>query len=320
MRAVKMAKDTDDINLVDIDQPAIQADQILVEVQACGVNRLDLIHRKSKADQVLGVEVAGRAVEVGDQAQTKVGSRVMGLGQTGGYADYAVLDDQLAMPVPEHLSFVQAAAIPEVFLTAYQCLFTIGQLKADQKVLIHAGASGVGTAAIQLARQVSPSRIYATAGSSNKIQFCQDLGADLAINYKEEDFAKLVSADSQDQGVDLILDFVGANYWHQNIATLATDGKLVLIGLLSGSQVKDLDLAEIQSKRLQIEGTLLSSRSLAYKRDLVASFTSHALDRFQSGRLEPIIDQVFPFENVEVAHQYMTDNKNIGKIILDLSQ
>ena len=120
--------------------------------------------------------------------------------------------------------------------------------------------------------------------------------------------------------MDLILDFVGANYWHQNIATLATDGKLVLIGLLSGSQVKDLDLAEIQSKRLQIEGTLLSSRSLAYKRDLVASFTSHALDRFQSGRLEPIIDQVFPFENVEVAHQYMTDNKNIGKIILDLSQ
>lgn len=217
MKAIKVDKETSNIHYTDVEKPSIENDELLVEVKASGVNRLDLIHRERLSDVVLGVETAGVVVQAGDQATAKVGDRVMGLTSTGGYADYAVINDKLAMEVPENLTFQHAAAIPEVFLTAFQTLYFLGKLDQGEKVLIHAGGSGVGTAAIQLARELSQAEIFTTAGSQEKLDFIKDLGATHTINYKKESFSDYVLKETEGQGVNLILDFIGADYYHDNI-------------------------------------------------------------------------------------------------------
>lgn len=317
MKAIKVEKETSNIHYTDVEKPSIQDDELLIEVKASGVNRLDLLHRNRLSDVVLGVETAGVVVEAGDQASAKVGDRVMGLTSTGGYAEFAVINDKLAMPILEELTFHQAAAIPEVFLTAFQTLYLIGRLEPGEKVLIHAGGSGVGTAAIQLAREISQAEIFTTAGSKEKLDFIKDLGATHTINYKEESFSDYVLKETDGNGVNLILDFIGADYYHDNIKSIAVDGRIVLIGTLSGGQVADVDLQKLLSKRIQLTGTLLSPRSLAYKQELVSQFKKVALDLFKDESLKPIIDKVYTLDQAEEAHNYMKANKNIGKIILE---
>ncbi|TCS97035.1 NAD(P)H-quinone oxidoreductase [Hazenella coriacea] len=310
----------------EVPTPKPQKDEILVKVKATACNRADILQRKGKyppplgASPILGLEMAGIIEEVGEKCRSdwKVGDRVFGLLPGGGYAEYVTIPGTLAMPIPDSLSFEQAAAIPEVYLTAFQALFWVGRLQRKEKVLIHAGASGVGTAAIQLVKQ-NGSKAIVTTGSETKCRACLKLGASHAFNYKKEPFSKRVLQVTEGKGVDLILDFVGAAHWEQNIDVLQVDGRLVLISTLGGAKVPTFNLAKIISKRLQITGTTLRTRDHAYKAELTHQFSSYALPLFQTGELKPVIDRIFSWEHVKEAHQYMEQNKNIGKLILRMT-
>nr|WP_258567736.1 NAD(P)H-quinone oxidoreductase [Paenactinomyces guangxiensis] len=306
-------------------KPSCQPGEILVKVKATALNRADILQREGKyppppgASPVMGLEIAGVVEEVGEQftGVWHPGDRVFGLLPGGGYAEYAVIPGEMAIPVPDSFTFAQAAAIPEVFLTAYQALFWVGKLQKGETVLIHAGASGVGTAAIQLAKAVGANPIV-TVGSDEKREACQKLGASFAFNYKEGPFTEKVKNATNGAGVDLILDFVGAPYWDSNLALLKVDGRFVLISTLGGSRVESVSLGQILAKRLQITGTTLRSRPLDYKIRLTKEFSSFALPRFKNGELHPVIDQIFSWTEVQKAHRYMEWNQNIGKIILTI--
>lgn len=301
-------------------KPEPKDGELLIKVKAAAINRTDIINRKSSSgyldNPILGVEVAGTVEEAGLGAEMEPGTHVMGLVNGGGYAEYVVMPAERAMVIPENLSFEEAAAIPEVFLTAYQTLFWIGQLHAEETVLIHAGGSGVGTAAIQLAKQIGQANVITTAGSKKKLDFCQSLGADHGINYKEQNFDEEVLKTTNNQGADLILDFIGASYWNKNLTSIKVDGRWVLIGFLGGAEIEKFNLMDLMSKRIQLTGTLLTPRSGAYKAALTTEFASKALEPFRNNKLKPIVDHVFPFDQVQQAHEHMEGNKNIGKIIL----
>ena len=311
------------LELGSFETPEAADDELLVKVKATALNRADIMQRQGfypppkGASPILGLEMAGVVEQVGaNRADWKVGDRVFGLLPGGGYAEYVSIPAELAMPVPENLSFEEAAAIAEVFLTAYQCLFWLGKLQQHETVLIHAGASGVGTAAIQLVKEAG-GRSIITAGSENKLAFCRELGANFAFNYKEGEFATEVLEATEQQGVDVVLDFVGASYWTQNLKALATDGRWVLIATLGGAKVEQVNLGLLLRKRIQFSATTLRARSLNYKIRLTHDFSEFALARFADGRLKPIVDSVFSWEEVSEAHRYMEANKNIGKIVLN---
>lgn len=303
--------------------PVRGKNQLLIKVKAAAINRTDLVAKETgnlpKGNAILGVEVSG-IVMGSDSPLFSKGSRVMGLVNGGGYAEYAVMNLGNAMPLSEQLTFEEGAAIPEVFLTAYQTLFWLGKLKETESVLIHAGASGVGTAAIQLAKQLTSARVFVTASSSEKLKLCQKLGADVLINYREEDFSQRIIKETAGQGVDLILDFIGASYWKKNIYSIATDGHLILIGILGGTIINEVNLMDLLQKRVTIKGTLLTPRSDAYKAELTKEFVSRTTDLFAVGQLKPIVDSIFSLEEVEKAHRYMASNKNKGKIILKIEE
>ena len=305
------------------DKPEPGPDELLVKVEATALNRADLLQKKGNypvpegASPILGLEMAGIVEENGSSSNRfEAGDHVMGLLPGGGYAEYCVIKENHAMPVPGSLSFEEAAAIPEVFLTAFQGLFWLGELFEDETVLIHAGASGVGSAAIQLASQTPGSTIAATAGTEEKLELCKKLGANIAINYKEKDFADVIEEAHGSSPVDVILDFVGAPYWHQNIRLLAMDGRLVHLGLLGGAKTENLDLGKILRKRLTIRGSTLRNRPDEYKALLTSEFSDHFLENFDDGTLRPVIDSVYDWHDAEEAHQRMSNNMNAGKIIL----
>lgn len=303
--------------------PTRTKNQLLIKVAAAAINRTDLLAKETgklpQGNTILGVEVSGTVIE-SDSDLFPCGSRVMGLVNGGGYAEYAVMNLGNAMMLSDRLTFEEGAAIPEVFLTAYQTLFWLGELMPDQNVLIHAGASGVGLAAIQLAKQLTTAKILVTASSPEKLELCQSLGADILINYKEETFEQRVLQATSGQGADVILDFIGAAYWEKNLASIAYDGRLILIGILGGSIVTQVDLMALLEKRITIKGTLLTPRSNTYKADLTKEFWEKTADLFEVGLLKPVIDSTFLLENVEEAHQYMASNKSKGKIILKVSE
>lgn len=317
---VKQPGGPEQLQVVEYTQPNPGKGEVLVNVKAAAINRTDLINRQSHVDYmtnpILGVEVAGTVVKNGPDTNIEIGTSVMGLVNGGGYAEYVVMPAERVMVMPDNLSFEEAAAIPEVFLTAYQTLFWIGKLKADERVLIHAGGSGVGTAAIQLAKQIGDAYVMTTAGSKRKLDVCKQLGADVGINYKEENFDDVVQEQTSDEGVQLVLDFIGASYWNKNLASAAVDGRWVLIGVLGGNNIEDLNLMDLMSKRIQLTGTLLTPRSDAYKAELTKEFASKTMDLFKSGQLRPIVDTVFSFNEIQHAHEHMEGNKNIGKVIL----
>lgn len=308
----------------DTDDPLLLAGELLVRVRASAVNRADLLQRRGLyppppgASPILGLEVAGEVLEVGPECGPtwQPGQRVMALLAGGGYAEKVAIPAALAMPIPENLSFEQAGSVPEAFLTAYLNLFELGNLKAGERVLIHAGGSGVGTAAIQLAREAGAS-VLVTAGSAQKLARCQELGATGLIDYKAEPFAPRVAELTGGQGVDLILDFIGADYLEQNLTSLALNGRLILIGQLSGGKAQ-IDLGVVMRRRLHVLGTTLRARTLAEKTNLTNRLSGFALPRLADGRLRPVVDRVFPMPQASEAHRYMETNQNFGKIVLGL--
>lgn len=326
MRAVTVKKPggADQLEVTKHSKPIPKEGELLIKVEASAINRTDILtrenQRKGYTRPTLGIEVAGVVEALGDKSNLAIGSRVMGLVNGGGYAEYVTMPADRAMLIPKHFTFEEAAAIPEVFLTAYQTLYWLGKLQEGETVLIHAGGSGVGTAAIQLAKQLSKARIITTAGSKEKLDFCRSLGADLCINYKEENFAEEVLKETNNQGVDLILDFVGASYWTKNMQSISIDGRWVLIGILGGTTVDKVNLMELMSKRIQLTGTLLTPRSDGYKASLTSDFINETIHLFEENKLKPIIDTVFTLEEATLAHKYMEENKNIGKIILKINE
>jgi putative PIG3 family NAD(P)H quinone oxidoreductase len=295
----------------------------LVRVRATALNRADVMQRLGQyppppgESDILGLELAGEVETVGAAVKDLTsGDRVFGLVGSGGYAEKAVIDARMAMPIPAGWSFAQAAAVPEVFFTAQETLFTLGGLQEGETVLIHAAASGVGTAGIQMARETG-ARILVTAGSADKIQRCVELGATAGCNYKEQDFAEWVKKVTSGQGVDVIEDFIGAAYWERNLRSLKTGGRLVLVGLMGGVKV-EANLGLLMTKRLQIFGSVLRSRPLADKIAITQRFRAKWLPLLAAGRIKPIVDRIFPFAQVADAHRYMEENRNFGKIMLEV--
>lgn len=311
----------EDLAVRTVERPTLGPDELLVRVHATALNRADLLQREGKyppppgASPILGLEMAGTVEEVGQTGATwNPGDRLCGLLPGGGYAEYAVIHRDLAIPMLPSMSFEEAAAIPEVFLTAFQALHWYGEIDAHKSVLIHAGASGVGTAAIQLTKAAGATA-FVTA-SSGKHDACLSLGADLAIDYKTEDFVERVRDVTDGRGADLILDFVGAPYFRKNLQVLALDGRLVLLATLGGSTVDRVNLRDLFSKRASLFASTLRSRSLEYKVRLTHDFTSYAMPLFEAGSLRPVIDRVFEWTDASDAHRYMGENRNVGKIVL----
>src|SRR5512139_21036 len=302
--------------------PVMKEDELLVRVRATALNRADLLQRRGKhpppkgVPDILGLEMAGEVAAAGRAAgEWNVGERVCALLPGGGYAELVAIPAGLAMRIPANLSFEQAAAVPEVFLTAYQNLFNVARLAQGETVLVHAGASGVGTAAVQLVREAGAESLV-TAGSPEKIDRCLALGARAGWNYKEGPFVPWVAEQTSGKGVDVVLDFVGAPYFVQNLQSMAADGRMVVIGTLGGAEVEKFSLRTLMAKRLQITGAGLRSMDTERKIRLTRQFADFALPRFADGRLVPVVDTIFDWREAAKAHERMESNVNVGKIVL----
>jgi putative PIG3 family NAD(P)H quinone oxidoreductase len=309
------------LQLTEVPDPVPTPEQVLVRVRATALNRADTLQRMGQyppppgEPDILGLELAGEVEAVGAAVKEVVpGDRVFGLVGGGAYAEKAVIDARMAMPIPAGWSFAQAAAVPEAFFTAQETLFTLARLQAGETVLIHAAASGVGTAGIQMAREAG-AHILITAGSAEKIRRCIALGAAAGCNYQERDFSEWVREVTNGEGVDVIEDFIGAAYWERNLRCLKAGGRLVLVGLMGGAKV-EANLGLLMTKRLQVFGSVLRSRSLADKIAVTQRFRTQWLPLLVAGRITPIIDRVFPLAHAGEAHRYMEENRNFGKIIL----
>ncbi|MGZ8431463.1 MAG: NAD(P)H-quinone oxidoreductase [Candidatus Deferrimicrobiaceae bacterium] len=324
MKAVRMkgAGGVEVLHVGDHPDPFPKPGELLVRVRATALNRADLLQRRGKypppegASEILGLEMAGEVETAGSGCGGWMpGERVFALLPGGGYAQKAAVPAGMAMRIPERLSYEEAAAIPEAFLTAYHNLFSLGELSAGMTVLVHAGGSGVGTAAIQLIREAGAVSLV-TAGSSEKIDRCRKLGARAGWNYREGPFAPWVAGQTGERGVDRILDFVGAPFFTQNLASLAADGRLIVIGAMGGATAERMNLLDLLFRRLHILGCSIRSLDTARKIDLTERFAAFALPRFADGRLIPVIDSVFDWTEVGSAHLRMESNANVGKIVL----
>ncbi len=320
---VKHEKDTIDLLWENIPDVSPGPGEVLVDVYATAVNRADLLQARGLypappgESPILGLEVSGQIRSTGPGVEAWVpGDRICSLALGGGYAEQVVLPQGLLIPLPGHWSYTSGAAIPEAWLTAYSNLFLEGSLAAGETVLIHAGASGVGTAAIQLACELG-ARVTVTAGSSEKLERCRELGASIAINYKQNDFAAAINSFTEKQGVDLILDCVGGSYLEQNLSILKPFGRLISIGLLGGTR-GSLDMVALLMKSLILKGTRLRARSRESKVKITKEFRDRIWPLMVAGKIYPIIDRVFPITSANLAHQYVKDNRNIGKVILEV--
>lgn len=310
------------LKLQEVEAPEPGFAEILVKVLATALNRADLLQRRGHyppppgvREDISGLEFAGEVEAVGKKVTVfQPGDRVMGLLSGEGYAEKVVTHERMAMLIPENLSYEQAASIPEVFMTAYDVLFVQVGLSLGERLLVHAIGSGVGIAALQLAKMAGAT-VFGTAGSEEKLARAKKLGLDVAINYRTQNFEEIVLTETQGQGVHAILDVVGADYWQRNLACLAPKGRMILVGLLSGAKV-EANLATILRKRLRMLGTVLRARTLEEKMTLTRDFQTHVLPLFASGRIKPVIDRIFPLTGAAQAHAYMEANKNFGKIVL----
>ena len=311
------------MHIGDAEMPSPRMNEVLVSVRATALNRADTMQRKGQyppppnTSEILGLEFAGDVVALGAKVgKTTIGCRVCGLLAGGGYAEYITIHEDMLIDIPDTMTYSEAAAIPEVFLTAFQALSHLSELKSDERVLIHAGASGVGTAAIQLSRALGAREVIVTA-SAPKHDLCRELGADLTIDYNSQLFEKVIADHTNNEGVDVIIDFMGASYFQQNINSLGFDGRMVMLAFMGGFQT-DINLMNILFKRLKIMGSTLRARSLNYKIGLTQDFQALAMPLFRNGNLKPVIDSEFDWKEVIEAHHYMEANKNKGKIILTL--
>jgi NADPH2:quinone reductase len=295
--------------------------EVLVKVAAAGVNRPDVMQRQGLypppkgATDIPGLEIAGEVVVLGPGVtRWKVGDRVMALVVGGGYAQYCLAHESACLPVPPGLSMTEAAAIPETFFTVYHNLFERGRLKAGETFLVHGGSSGIGTAAIQLAHETG-ARVITTAGSAEKCEACRTLGADLAINYKTEDFVAATKAATGGKGADVILDMVGGDYIERNYEAAAVEGRIVQIAF-QGSPKATVDFRRIMLKRLTHTGSVLRSRPVADKGAIARGVEQHVLPLIASGRVRPVMDSTFPLAQAAAAHARMEASVHIGKIVL----
>lgn len=305
--------------------PTPGPNEVVIYVAAAALNRADLLQvaglypPPAGESEILGLDVAGTVIEVGAEVTDfAVGDNVCALVGGGGYAQLLAIDASMLLRLPERLSFTKAAAVPEVFLTAFQALQWVAGVKAGDNVLIHAGASGVGTAAIQLCNYYGATPIV--TASASKHERLRELGAAHCIDYRAQDFAEQVRAITNGKGANIALDFVGAPYLKQNMEALAMDGHLVCLGFLGGSYLEGASLAPLVMKRLHITGTTLRSRDQAYREALVADFRNDIWPQFANGTLRPVVDMIYDWELVAEAHAYMAANANVGKIILTIGE
>ncbi len=315
-------KTADSLRLAEVADPVAGDEEVLLRVHATALNRADIMQRmggypaQHGASEILGLELAGEVVEVGSRVRSlAVGDRVYGLSGGGGYADLATLHESLAMPIPESLSYHEAASIPEVFFTANTAVRTLGATQPGERLLVHAGGSGVGIAAIQIGRLIG-AEVWTTAGSAEKCERAAELGAAVAINYREESFAEVVQARTNGGGVDVILDVIGRDYWESNLRSLATAGRLVLVGLMGGA-VAETNLGRLMAKRLRVYGTVMRARPLIDRAAITRDYREHLEPAIVAAQMRPVIDSVFPLREAAAAHQYMGENRNFGKILLD---
>jgi len=303
--------------------PKPASHQVLIKVSAAGVNRPDISQRKglypppTGASDILGLEVSGTIVLVGAAvSHLSVGDKVCALVTGGGYAGYCLASALLCLPIPKGLSFVEAAALPETFFTVWSNVFDRAQLRAKETLLIHGGSSGIGVAAIQLAKAFQ-AKVIVTAGSEEKCNACVKLGADTAINYKKQDFVTTVHKATRTKGVNVILDMVGGDYFPRNVKCLAYDGRLVQIALQQGIK-SEINLLPILVKRLTITGSTLRARDDAFKADIANKLHKNVWPLLASGKIKPIIDSTFTLDEAEKAHEVMESSQHIGKLILEV--
>lgn len=317
MRYIQHNKDGH-LSISQMDVPALQPGQVLVKVVSFGINRADLLQRYGKypppkgESEVLGLEMAGEVVDAGDCSRWQSGDRVCGLVAGGGYAECVAVNAEHLMPVPDTLSLMDAGGLAEVFLTAYQALFLLAGLRAGDSLLIHAGASGVGSAAIQLAR-LKGARVAVTASSEQKLEFCRQLGAELLINYRQQNFAEQITA--QWQGVDVVIDMVAGDYVNDNLKALKMDGRIIQLAMLAGRYVDKLDMARMLQKRASLLASTLRNRDDKYKAHLVKAFSDDCLSAFSTGELKVCVHQHYQADDIARAHGQLQANQNCGKII-----
>ena len=311
------------LKVAEVETPRPGPGELLVRVRTSALNRADTLQRKGVyppppgESDLPGLELAGEVEEWGEGVSGfSRGQRVFGLVGGGGYAQYALMDAGMAMTIPDDWSFQQAAAVPEVYFTANETIFVLGNLQPGESVLIHAGGSGVGTAGIQMAHHIG-AKVYFTAGSPDKIERAMSLGADAGINYKTHDFKDEVLRLTDGVGVDVVEDFLGASYLERNIAVLKPCGRLIFVGMMGGVKA-DLNIGVVMAKRLQIKGSVMRPVSIEEKRRITRRFLERWLPVLVEGGIKPVIDSVFPMARVAEAHQAMEDNRNFGKILLDI--
>jgi NADPH2:quinone reductase len=313
------------MQLVEDDRPTPGSGEVLIEVHVAGVNRPDVLQRSGNypppkgASPHLGLEVAGVIAAVGSGVDTwRVGDRVCALTPGGGYAEYCLTDATHCLPVPEDLTLLQAAALPETYLTVWANLFDRARLASGQSVLVHGGSSGIGLTAIQLAREFGAT-VYTTVGNAEKATACVAAGARRAINYREEDFAAVIAQETEGRGVDVIVDMVGAPYIVRNIASLALEGCLLQLAFLEGSKF-EFDATPVMLRRLTLTGSTLRARTAEQKAAIVERLRAKVWPVLSEGRCLPVIHAVFPLAQVVDAHRLMESSKHIGKIMLTVKE
>ncbi len=313
----------DVLQIEDRAKPTFSADEVLVKVAAAGINRPDVAQRKGNypppahaPQDIPGLEIAGTIAEVGaNVTRWKVGDKVCALVIGGGYAEYCSVPAGQCLPVPENLSFTEAASLPETFFTVWSNVFDRGHLKSGESLLVHGGSSGIGVTAIQMAKALG-STVYVTVGSDEKCKFCEELGAARAINYKTEIFKDVIQQITNGKGVDVILDMIGGDYTAPNFQSLADEGRLVMINTMNGKDVA-IDLAIIMRKRLTITGSMLRSRDVTFKAAIAQSLEQHIWPLLTSGKIKPVIYKVFAASEAPEAHRLMESSEHIGKIVLE---
>jgi NADPH2:quinone reductase len=308
------------------DPPEPRENQVLVRVRAAGLNRADILQRKGFypapegfPDRVPGLEFAGEVAKIGDNVNDfQIGERVFGITAGGAQADFLLTEASFLAKIPDNLSFAEAAAVPEAFITAADAIFTQANLHSDETLLIHAVGSGVGLAALQLAKAKNI-RTIGTSRTSDKLKKCAAFGLDegILLDAEPASFAKTVREKTASQGVDVILDLVGASYFAENIESLAVKGRLILVGLTGGATAKEFNLGTILAKRLQIIGTVLRSRPNQEKADATRAFSDEVVPLLANGEIKPNVERIFKFSEVRQAHEYLESNRGFGKVILE---